>query len=420
MNALKPLQPAGPVRQGGIFTRIVLSLVAMILFGVLNRLLTPASTLLSAESAGHQFANSDSTVFSVSVWTYLYGHLGLPLVILLALLVAIWWAPARRLFAVAACLVSLAIPGTARAYYDKTDFTEAYTILPNESGFWIPDQGANRDTQAQLESEAYLNANRVALKRFIVPHTKLSGSGSFFDFYVPAGRLIIVDRTPYSREWVDASDRGTSQRREGFPCQSKEGLNISVGVSIGVSVAEVNAAKYLYHFGVLAPAGDRTDPKVIFNSVYYSRKLADVMDDVGRKKVQTLVCGEISARSFDKDNEDAAQIIENVKQSATAYFNEVGITLDFIGWADTFTFDQAVQDAVNRRYIAAQDAMIAAQLAPYAATIQALAAAEALRAFGQKTDGRLPTTIVGLPPEVGPLMSTLLKPTAALPLASKP
>jgi hypothetical protein len=413
MNALKPLQPADPVRPGGIFTRIVLSLVAMILFGVLNRMLAPVSTLRSAESAGDQFANSDIAAVSVSLRTYVFGHLGLPLVILLALLIAIWWAPARRFFA--ACL---AVPGTARAYYDKTDYTEAYTILPNESGFWIPDQGANRDTQAQLESEAYLNANRVALKRFIVPHAKLSGSGSFFDFYVPSGRLIIVDRTPYSREWVDASDRGTSQRREGFPCQSKEGLNISVGVSIGVSVAEPNAARYLYHFGVLAPAGDRTDPRVIFNSVYYSRKLADVMDDVGRKKVQTLVCGEISARIFDKDNEDAAQIIENVKQSATAYFNEVGITLDFIGWADTFTFDRTVQDAVNRRYIAAQDAAIASQLAPYASTIQALAAAEALRAFGQKTDGRLPTTIVGLPPEVGPLMSTLLKSATVAPVQS--
>jgi hypothetical protein len=81
--------------------------------------------------------------------------------------------------------------------------------------------------------------------------------------------------------------------------------------------------------------------------------------------------------------------------------------------ADTFTFDPAVQEAVNRRYIASQDLAIAALLAPYAATIQLLAAADALRSFGHKTDGRLPTTIVGLPAEPGPLMSTLLKSGAA-------
>ena len=184
-------------------------------------------------------------------------------------------------------------------------------------------------------------------------------------------------------------------------------------MSVGASVLEQNAAKYLYRFGVVAPVGDRTDPKIIFNSVYYSRKLSDVMDDVGRKKVQTLVCDEITARSFDKANEEAVQIMQDVKQKATAYFGDVGITLDFIGWADTFTFDPVVQQAVNRRYVATQDQAIAALLAPYAATIQALAAADALRSFGAKTDGRLPSTIVGLPAELGPLMGTLLKSTPA-------
>ena len=152
-----------------------------------------------------------------------FANVGIPLLVLLAVLAAIWWRPVRRWLAPLLVAGLIAAPLPAAAYYDKSDFTEAYTILPNESGFWIPDLGANKDTQAQFESEAYLNANRVALKRFIVPHTKLQGSGSFFDFYVPAGRLIIVDRTPYSREWVDAADRGTSHRREGFPARARKG-----------------------------------------------------------------------------------------------------------------------------------------------------------------------------------------------------
>jgi hypothetical protein len=282
---------------------------------------------------------------------------------------------------------------------------------------WIPDAGANKDGQAQFESEAYLNANKIPLKRFIVPHVKLSGSGGFYDFYVPAGRLIIVDRTPYSREWVDSSDRGTSKRKEGFPCQTNEGLNITVGISVGASVPEANAAKYLYRFGVLPVTGDRTNPAIIFNSVYYSRRVAEVMDDVGRKKVQTLVCAEITARTFDKANADANQIIENVRKAATEYFATVGISLDFVGWADTFTFDKDVQDAVNRRYIAAQDKEIATALAPHADTIQKLAAAHALRAFGDHSDGKLPTTIVGLPPDIGGLLGSLLKATTPPPPA---
>ena len=78
-----------------------------------------------------------------------------------------------------------------------------------------------------------------------------------------------------------------------------------------------------------------------------------------------------------------------------------------------------IQAAVNRRYIATQDEAIAAVLAPPAATIQALAAAQALRDFGAKSDGKLPTTIVGLPPQMGVLLDSLLKSTAPAPPAPK-
>jgi hypothetical protein len=393
--------------------RIVATVLAVVLYGWINFLAYPASTMLTGQAAGSQFDNTDASYFGSMIGMRIFGHLGIPFVLLLIVLVAIWLGPLRRRFLGGAamlgalCVMFAAPP--AQAYYDKTDYTEAYTILPNESAFWIPDVGANKDNQAQLESEAYLNANKVALKRFIVPHVHLSGSGGFFDFYVPAGRLIIVDRTPFSREWVDAAERGTSAQKQGFPCQTSEGLNITAGVSIGASVLEPNAAKYLYRFGVLPVGGDRGDPKVIFASVYYSRKLSDVMDDVGRKKVQTLVCNEISARSFDKANAEANQIIDTVRKGASDYFAAVGITLDFIGWADTFAFDKEVQDAVNRRYIASQDQAIATSLAPYADTIQKLAAAQALRSFGEHSDGKLPTTIVGLPPELGGLLGTLLR-----------
>lgn len=299
----------------------------------------------------------------------------------------------------------------ANAYYDKADYTEAYTILPNESAFWIPDVGANKDNQAQLDSADYLNANKVSLKRFTVPHGKLAGSGAWSDFYVPTGRLIIVDRTTYSHEWVDAADRGTSTRKQGFPCQSKEGLNITAGVSIGASVHESDAAKYLYRFGVLAVQGDRSKPETIFTSVYYSRKLSEVMDDVGRKKVQTLVCDEIGKRSFDEANEQMIPIMLAVQKSAMEYFTSVGITMDFIGWADTFTFSEEVQDAINHRYASKQQAAAYEMLKPYAEVIATIAASDALKSFAAKTDGKLPTTLttVGVPPEIGNILGSLFK-----------
>ena len=412
MNQFISLVRAGSGGAQSILSRAVLTVVAILVYGWINFLLNPVATLLTGQVAGGQFSNSDGAYVSSVVGMNLFRNLGIPAIVLLGVLVWIWWRPARRvlanLAAVGAVLAALH-PQPGSAYYDKADFTEAYTILPNESAFWIPDAGANKDNQAQFESEAYLNANKVPLKRFIVPHAKLSGSGGFFDFYVPTGRLIIVDRTPFSREWVDAADRGTSHAKEGFPCQSKEGLNVIVGVAIGASVTEQNAAKYLYRFGVKPPVGERIDPRIIFTSVYYSRGVKEVMDDFGRKKVSEVICDQITSRSFDQVNGEAKLIKDTAAKMITEYFAALGITIDFVGWADTFTFDKEVQEAVNRRYIASQDQAIAMALAPYAQTIQTLAAAHALRAFGDKTDGKLPTTIVGLPTDLGTLLGTLLK-----------
>ena len=76
-----------------------------------------------------------------------------------------------------------------------------------------------------------------------------------------------------------------------------------------------------------------------------------------------------------------------------------------MGWADTFSFDKDVQDAVNRLYVAKQDEEIGRRLQPYTEVIKALVQAQAQRSFGDKTDGRLPTTFFGMPPEVvGPLL----------------
>ena len=348
-----------------MFSRIIGTIVALTAYSSIAALYSPIATLISGQLAGNQFASSDAayltTVYAFSALSGVGSAMSLALLAVLAL---IWYKPIRAAITAVSttamiALVSVAVVShsdRAWAFAETTDKTEAYTILPNESAFWVPDVGNNKDAQARMDSEQYLSENKVAAKRFIIPHTKFSGSGGWigWDYYVPTGRLIIVDRTPYSREWVDAEDRGTGKLKEGFPCQSKEGINVIAGVSIGASVAESDAAKFLYRFGVTPPKGNRNDPQVIFTSVYYGRSLAQVMDDVGRKKVQTLVCGEIGSRTLDKVNEDTNLMMESITKKTKDYFASVGITLDFIGWGDTFEFDKDVQKAINDRYAAAK------------------------------------------------------------------
>lgn len=371
-----------------IIVRLAVSVALFLAYGWINNLFNSASTLATGKIAGLQFDASDSSYVVSQFGMNFFGHIGVPFVVLLALIVWLWWKPVKSILAAAAiasCALIIAPVPQSQAYYDKSDYAEPYFILPNESAFWVPDVGDNKTSQTKFGSAEYYEASKIAAKRYIIPHTKLEGSGLFSNFYVPAGRLVIVNRAPVSLEWVRAAQRGSSAKDDSFPCQSKEGLNINVGMAIGVSVMEENAAKYLYRFGVEPLKGNRDDPNVIFQSVLHSRSLFDVMSKVGRNKVQALVCNEITTRTFDDANSQAIQVMTNVKDLATKYFESVGITLDYLGWADTMEFDPEVQKAVNDRYTNEK-------LRPILDVMKTTAAIDALR----KWNGQLPSTVSGM------------------------
>lgn len=332
--------------------RSVFSVVAICAYGWANYLLNPLATLGAGKVASEQFKSSDVSYITAQFGMDFFGHLGVPFVALVALLTFIWWKPAKAAIAalLAVMVLTVSVPDQSQAYYDKTDYTEAFFILPNESAFYVPDVGDNKTSQAKFGSEEYYQNNKIAAKRFVIPHVKLEGSGLWSNFYVPAGRLFVLNRSPVSLEWVADPKKGSSPVNEAFPCQSKEGLNITVGMAIGVSLSDENASKYLAKFGIEPLKGDRSTPEVTFTSIMQARSLFNVMTTVGRNKVQALVCNELTSRSFDDGNSQALVVMQNVKDAAGKYFESVGITLEYLGWADTMTFDKDVQEAINHKY----------------------------------------------------------------------
>ena len=382
------------IGKSGAVWRSVMSIAVILVYGWINYALNPVAIIGSGQIAGKQFEPSDFSYIVAQFGMDFFGHLGIPFIVLVAALAFLWWIPIKMFLStlVIAAVILVAFQATpSRAYYDKSDYTEPAFILPNESAFWVPDVGDNKSSQAAFGSEQYFRDNKIAAKRFIIPHTKLEGSGLWSNYYVPAGRLVIVDRTPYSREWVDAQDRGTAAKKQGFPCQSKEGLNVTVGIAIGTSISENDAPKFLYRFGINPPPGNRADPVVLFTSILYGRSLTQVMDTVGRNKVQALVCNEIGSRSFDDDNAQATAIMENVRKAATVYLGGVGVTLDYLGWADTMNFDLAVQKAINDRYVAEKIAPVMATLTQNADNLVKEGLGRGLAAHG------LPANLVAIP-----------------------
>lgn len=365
-------QPLETLTVGAIVWRLILSIFLWTAYALINGATGPVTTIAAGKAAGGQFANDDATNVLSIYGVNLFGHLGIAFWALLLVMVWVWWRPARigltaLLAAALALVLFVGTPAPVSAYYDKTDWPEIYFILPNESAFWIPDAGANKDSQTQFMSEEYLAANKIAAKRYQIPHTKLTGSSYGFDFFVPAGRLIIVDRAPYSREWTADAKRGTSDGDQAIECQSKEGLDVKIEIAISAAVFENDAAKFLYRFGVRSPAGDRNTPEVKFISVFQGKSLTEVMDTVVHGKIQSLMCSQFSPKTLDQINADAGTLMTESEKVVKEYLiKEFGITLDFIGYAGTFTFGDTVQKAIDDRFAAEK-------LAPVLATLQARA-----------------------------------------------
>ena len=411
----KPTQ----IDTGSIGWRIFWSGALFLLYGFVNHLVTPVATLASGKIAGGQFANDDASYLVSTYGINFFGHIGWPFWLFLVLLALIWLRPARALIQASlgvGLLLTVAAPQQASAYFNKTDWPEIYFILPNESAFYIPDVGANKDDQAKFMSEEYLNTNKIAAKRFQVPHVKLTGSSYGFDYYVPAGRLIIVDRTPYAREWTADAARGTSQSNEGFKCQSKDGLDIQVGIAIAASVYEQDAPRFLYRFGVKPPVGDRNTDDVKFVSVFQGRNLIEVMDFVVKGKVQSLICSYFSPRNLEQVNADASAIMVEAEKAVKDYLiKENGISLDYLGWGDTFEFDPVVQKAINDRYAADKIAPVLSTLERQAQVKMQEGIAQGLIGLGEglKAHG-LPSNLIAIPDSVLKMLGS------AAPIAQTP
>jgi hypothetical protein len=296
-------------------------------------------------------------------------------------------------FLLTATALAVFAASPANAYYDRTDYPEFVEVQPNQSAFAIPVVGDTKSTQTNFGSQAFLDANKVATKRFQVPHTLIRNPGWSADYYVPAVKLILVDRTPYMREWTDSTTSGTSSKAEGFHFQSREGINISTGISIAAMIKEEDAAKYLYWFGTNNQVVNTNDPSSNFASVAYGKSLKEVCDTVIRGYVQSALSNEFMRNSFVDDNAKAGEIMDKIRADVIKHFAEKGITVDFIGFSGGLDYDKPIQDSINDTFITTQKALASANMMTAVPYMQAQAEINIRNAEAQaitKWNGSIP------------------------------
>lgn len=212
--------------------------------------------------------------------------------------------------------------------YEKPVFVE---IEPNQTAFVIPLEGKTSD-QDQFQSLDFLEDNQVAAKRIQIPRTwyktgRMPGTGEYKD----NARVIVIDRYPATREWLNDTTRGTSEKAEGFTGESKDSIKFLVGISATASIEEQDAATFLYK--------------------YNGKTLQEVMDFEIRNKIGTTLLEKYGSMNMEEIRSNKEEVIEHVRSVAVPYFKEVGITLSNVGYVGDLEYiDEKVQAAINERF----------------------------------------------------------------------
>ena len=222
--------------------------------------------------------------------------------------------------------------------YDKPEYVEIDT---SETGFLIPLEGDGTQ-QAKFQSEDYLKQRKVAAKRVEITHRwsqegRISSDGR----WIPTVRLVKVNRSPITREWMSsATPNGEGNRR---PTHSDQAIWIESGDSVGFSmgftctsyISEDEASKFLYWY----PSGS----------------LQDVMDREVRARIQQ-VSAEVAAKyPLDVLRSKKQEISDAVKVDLTNFFATRGITITTVGMFGGMTYENpAIQKSIDDTFIAQQ------------------------------------------------------------------
>ncbi len=245
-----------------------------------------------------------------------------------------WFGKATALVAL---VVLPALLGGCMKAYDKPEYVEIDT---SETGFLIPLEGDGTQ-QAKFQSEDYLKQRKVAAKRVQILH-RWSQEGRMANngHWIAMVRLVKVNRSPITRDWMSGNDGQAGNRR---PSQSDKAIWIesadSVGFSMGFNctafISEDDAAKFLYWY----PSGS----------------LAEVMDREIRGRIQQ-VAAEVAAKyPLDTLRSKKQEISDAVKKDVTNFFSSRGITVTTVGMFGGMTYENpAIQKSIDETFIAQQ------------------------------------------------------------------
>lgn len=321
-------------------TRIIFTVVILALFFLSGKIYDILYSPISGAATAAQFDNS---VASYSFAKFIRDDKAgtILLIILIAVLGLIWAGPVDRAIrgkpTVLLFLVALLFASCQP--YKTLDVVE---VKSNETAWAIPLDAMSDTGQVKFNSVGFLNQKKVASKRIMVDKIKRSTGRMYWDIeWLPSTRVITVDRSLVTRQWTDG-DPGTSKDDEGIGVVTRDSVKLRVGLTITASIDEDDASTYLYYHG--------------------ARPLSEVMDQNIRSFAVAELTKEYSLLSLNEAQVQGDTIYAKLFSDAVKTFKPKGILIQYLGNAEGLTYgDPTVQAAINKRYLAEQDAKTAEQ-----------------------------------------------------------
>ena len=213
--------------------------------------------------------------------------------------------------------------------YDKPEFV---TIEPHQTAFLIPLIG-DTTSQASFESEEMLMQAKVAAKEIQIPHRWVqTGRRSWKGEWRATMALIVVDRSPVTREWSSTKDIGTSARNQAIYAESSESIGFSAGMNCSAQIySESDAVKFL--------------------CCYNNKPLSEIMDTEIRARVESKFVEECASRTLNDILVEKENIMKAVRDDVVTYFADRGITITVLGMKDGLKYDDtSIQKSINDKF----------------------------------------------------------------------
>jgi len=229
------------------------------------------------------------------------------------------------------------LTGCVRSY-DRPEYVEIDT---SETGFLIPLEGENAQ-QAKFQSEEYLKQRKIATKRVQITHRwSQEGRWPTDGRWIPLVRLVKVNRSPVTREWISSQGPATTGQARGTAndkaiwIESADSVGFSMGFTCTAFISEDDAARFLYWY----PSGS----------------LADMMDREVRGRIQQAAA-EVAARyPLDQLRSKKQEIADAVKADVTKFFVNRGVTVTTVGMFGGMTYENPeIQRSIDQTFIAQQ------------------------------------------------------------------